>query len=645
MNGIEFQQKLNRKNEMYQKNIQDNNRSNQSQLDNVRKTADLKIKSQSEAHKNQLNKVNKEFETNLDRISTDQKKSLAEKSRQFELAIDENQNEAAKIREENIGKWRTKISDIKSEFERNSAEKDISSQQGREALKRNFDENVENIRKTASKDLESYIESVNQKNSGDAGQFRKDRETLQRAHEANKKSYVQDQLRKKNFFQKTAAADIQDYREKQEKEFLKSRDLNKLRFEKIAQNSDKRIDEEITSRERGLDQKHTESIQKYNQAFTDRYRNLEEQYNKDVRNMSARHRAEMISNGTRSKSLLKKQRDLERESFEEKQTAVIKERNNLAKDFEKKLSQNTSSYQEKMQDMRIDFAGNLADTKTRFSETNARDKLLNRHAKEKLAYDHKIELAYQTDKAKSQSESQQQIAKQKINNLKQDYNRSMSMAVDKSQKDLESAREEMIFEKRILQKRLHEQNSKQNSYLKKVYANKIENLTSGYEKRIAELENKVEQVKDNASYWVKDVVTNMSAEMQREKAILQNELETEVNNSKRLIAEKESRHQKEKSQAEALYNKRMNEQSLSSHRKLKDVQRAADQKLKNESAKYQDIISQNTKYFNRELERLSLASKTERDRIISQYEEQIVQLKRAAKDREDGLKEFNKLNA
>jgi hypothetical protein len=645
MNGIDYQQKLNRQNELYQKSIQDNNRSNKSNIDNVKETASHRLKEQSKAHRTQLDSVNKEFGKNVDRIDSEQKVAFADKSRMFELAVNKNKTEASTIQAKNLKEWRGKFQDIKSQFEDTTKQKDIATTAERESLKKNFEENVVTIRKTADKDLVNYVDSVNKKSTGSANETQKAFQELSAKHTEDRHALVKDRLTKRNFVQKTAAADIQEYREAQVKDFAEHREFTKNRSNELATKVNAKLENEITKKSEQLSKIHTESIHKQNDAFTDRYRNLDEAYNKDIRKMDNKHRAERISRGTHGKGLLEQQRSMERDSFLEKQQTVLNERNELSKHFEKNLSKNTSAYQDEMQDMRIDFSGKLTDTKVEFAQRNTKDKLVDRHRREKGAFDHKIQLSYERERGEIRNEAQRQIANQKINNLKKDYNKSMTMAVQKSHQDLEGAKEEMMFEKRILQKRLHEQNSHQNSFLKKVYTQKLDGVKAGYEKKVADLESKIEQVKDNANYRVRSSIDDMTNEMNREKAILKGGLADEISNVKRISAEREARSLKSKASTEALFNQKLNEQSISSHRKIKEITKESDRKIKSESVRYEDVIDQNNKYFNRELQRLSMASNSERDRIVTQYEEQIVQLKRANTEREDSLKEFNKINS
>lgn len=645
MNGIEYQQKLNRQNELYQKNITDNNRSNESNIENVKKTTSHRMKEQSKAHKTQLDSLNKSFGENVDRISKEQEQALEDKTRQFELAVDKNKVEANNLRAKNLEEWRGKFQDIKSVFEENLNQRDVADTQQRESLKKNFDENVENIRNTADKDLKTYIKTVEKNSSGDADRAQREIQNLSERYQDDKKSLVNDHLRKQNFMKKTATADIQSYRDAQEKEFNNSRDIASERSKALTTQVNDKVEDQIIKSGKILDQAHKESIHKQNQAFTDRFRAQDEQYNKDVRKLDTKYRAEKISNGTLSQSIIDEQREIERQGFADKKDAILKERNELVKNFDKKIIKNTESYQNKMHDMRIDFAGKTTDAQLASAEKTTKDNLKNRNERQRVAHDNRMALEYTQEKNATQIEAQRNVSKQTIDNLKQDYNRSMNLAVSKSQKDLESAKEEMIFEKRVLQKRLHEQNSKQNSFLKKVYTDKLEGMQNGYEKKIADLEVKVKQAQDNAEYWVKDVTVNLTNEMAREKALLRNEIKQEVSNVKRAAAQKDAEHIKDKNELEKKYTLQMNEQSTIAHRKMKDVIRQSDQKVQKESARFQDIIDQNNKYFNRELQRVTMAGKAERERLVSQYEEQIVQLKRANKDREDSLKEFNKLNS
>jgi phage host-nuclease inhibitor protein Gam len=69
-----------------------------------------------------------------------------------------------------------------------------------------------------------------------------------------------------------------------------------------------------------------------------------------------------------------------------------------------------------------------------------------------------------------------------------------------------------------------------------------------------------------------------------------------------------------------------------------------EQKLKSEADRYQDIIDQNNKFMAREFQRLKMASELEKQRLVTQYEEQIKQLKDVYKERTNEIKQYNELN-
>jgi len=82
-----------------------------------------------------------------------------------------------------------------------------------------------------------------------------------------------------------------------------------------------------------------------------------------------------------------------------------------------------------------------------------------------------------------------------------------------------------------------------------------------------------------------------------------------------------------------------------SRKKNKDIQFELNQKLNSEVKRYQEIVDQNNKFFARELQRLQLASSTERQRLVSQYEERIQQLQNVYRDQMNEREQYNKLNS
>ena len=66
--------------------------------------------------------------------------------------------------------------------------------------------------------------------------------------------------------------------------------------------------------------------------------------------------------------------------------------------------------------------------------------------------------------------------------------------------------------------------------------------------------------------------------------------------------------------------------------------------LKNERKKYQKIIDQNNRFYDREMSRLKTANESEKTRLISQYENQIQKMRDAFQRKQNEIEHFSQIN-
>ena len=217
--------------------------------------------------------------------------------------------------------------------------------------------------------------------------------------------------------------------------------------------------------------------------------------------------------------------------------------------------------------------------------------------------------------------------------MKKNFNDSMEQARKTSKRNFEQIKNQMIAEKRDLATKLHDQNSKQSSALREAHSDSMERMMASYEKRIAELELQNKTIQQNSNDTVREVMRKTAQEVQRQRETAKKSALNEIEAEKSLSRAKINQLQTKITKLESSYSNKINEQSLRAKQKLKDQHFELSNQLTSESKRYQEIIEQNNKFFARELQRMKMASQADRDRLVTQYENRIAQLKTAYADR------------
>tara|TARA_Y100000748_G_C15441310_1_gene467281 strand:- start:636 stop:1097 length:462 start_codon:yes stop_codon:yes gene_type:complete len=151
-------------------------------------------------------------------------------------------------------------------------------------------------------------------------------------------------------------------------------------------------------------------------------------------------------------------------------------------------------------------------------------------------------------------------------------------------------------------------------------------------------------LQQNSNDTVKDIIRKTNFEIERQRKAAQESAANQVRLERAASKEKQNALQDKIRNLEANFTEKMNEQTLANRKKVKDIQFTMEQKLKSEADRYQDIIDQNNKFMAREFQRLKMASELEKQRLVTQYEEQIKQLKDVYKERTNEIKQYNELN-
>lgn len=644
MNGVDYASSLSRKGEIYRKNLEDNNRAHKTEVERLKKAHESREVNQKEAHKNQIAKIEKSTNETLNRVKNDQKLALKESGKDYEHALNKYQQEFHEQRSENIKNWNKKFGELKSSFDKNIKERTEENEERTAQLKSNYDENVGEIRKSANKDLKAYLASHSKDKRESDLKFRMEKNKIIANNDKERSATLAKELEKRNFMEKNALRDIRDAREIADKRFLNTKDLQSVKFNKMKTDVDSKIQEQIIEREDKLISSQQEAIRKQNLGFRDRLDETKRQNSENLREIQYQKRAEDISRNEESRQIAKNFKENQEANLEKREKLLIDSRAKLEESYAQKLDETVKSYQGSIREHNMEAAEAKTKLQTKLIEENRKNKYDDAKQREEIQAEHQVSLKYAKAAGELKENDLRKNADLRVENLKASFNESLKSAQEDSQKNFEITQEAMRADKKELERRLHEQNSQQNAFLKEVHAEKLTKMQDGYEKKIQSLEIQNEMLLQNTNDTIRDVVRKTNFEIERQRKAAQESANSRVKAERAISKEKEIALETKLRNAEATFSKKMNEQTLAHRKKLKDVTFEANNKLTSEVNRYKDIIDQNNKFMTREIQRLKLASDTERQRLITQYEDRIQQLQKVYKEKTNELEQFNQLN-
>ena len=555
-----------------------------------------------------------------------------------------NEKEFHELTRDNVRNWNRKFKDLQENFSKNLSDTKEHNQNMRENLDKNYKENVNKVRKTANTDLENYIESTTKDKKDNNFRIRNEKKEILAEAERDRNRLLKSEMEKRSVLKNGAIDRVQENRKLAEKRFLKSRELAEKRFENMNNEVNKRIDEEITERQKINREKRVEQNKMANNEYAEKVDALKRDYNKSLRDLEYRKRAEAISNSKVNKEIEEKYRQNMETQVDLQRETQMRERFDVEKKYSDRLRDTVNSYQNSMREQTIAAGEKVKGIEMELTETNRQDRFEDRQSRERLVHDHRVALNYAQEKGSLSKAESEQDANRKVRALKENFNKSMDRAREQSKKNFEITQQAMHEDKRTLAKRLHEENSKSTANLKKMYNHKIDRLTHGYEKRIQELELQNGLIQQN----LEDTITNMTrktnAEIERQRKAAQESADNRVATERQLGNEKAESLRDKIKNLEASFTQKMNDQTLLHRKRLKTVTFELNQKLKSEANRYQDIIDQNNKFMAREMQRMKVANEADKQRLITQYENRIAQLKKVYNDKTEEVRNFKALN-
>lgn len=643
MSTIDQAAKFNRQGEIYRKSLRDVNSSHKEYVENLKENTDTKVKDQRELYAKDRGILETDYKENLKGIRKDQAKALVDKNKKYVDSVDEQKLDFHKTTKDNVNEWNRKFSDLKEGFSKNQKNQEISDKNNREELKNYYDSSIKSIRGDATKDLNQFKSSLVTKSGTQAADFRKERRDLGDEKDKVVNDLINKNMREKNTFRANVEKETSDMAKVQKTEYLNQRNDADARFKKFSQTAledqDKFQRDEISrvkeSAENGLRQK--------NDVFSKRFKELDRQYNKTLRNNENKEAAEKISQGTINNEHHTKMRKMADLQHASEKKVIIDDKQLEATAFSNKMVELTDSYQDSAKKLKIKTAG---ENSVKNTEHNKKVRDLgyeNRMSKQKLSQENELSIKYEKDNSEARAKGINEASIRAMNNLKKNFSKGMDKALDKSQKDISAAREENIKEKKVLQERLFEQNSKQTSFLKKVNEEKVNKITNGFEKRIVELENQNQILHQNSIDTIQAVKAEAKDEIDRRSNIAIQSAKDQVEIERRASGQREGALRKSLNESQASFARRISSAENNQNKKLRAVTRELTTQNKRNEANFRKDTGLNQRYFAREVERLKSASAQERSTLIGQYEDRIKQMQEVYKEKLLEVKDFNGL--
>lgn len=648
MNGVDYTKSLNRQRELFQRDVEATQRASDQAVKDANNRAEIQVKENAKAYQKYKNNLEKNYQDRYDEIETSQKEALQRKSRDYEKALNQEKVATQKTRRDNVRDWNTKISELNDEYKRNVKEESERNQKNMAQLDKIGNERVETVRKDAEKSVADYQKNMLGSSQDIQVKINSEKRELIRQHEENLNQVVKEELNKRYEIKDRVTRDIAKIREQKNLESERIREIKKDHFKKINEDANKKILQIAEGNKNALklvNESQQSEIKNQNAIFRDKFTKQEKDHYRDMRAAELKAMSQGIGEGSMHKRMIEKQRVEEKNSANQRVSEVLNERNKLTKAYEGKLNQAEEDFQDSYRKKAIQDAKILENTKRELTEISIDERLKDRRKFTKANKDYNNNLEYSRENASRQLNDSRKQSNNKINTLKKEFNASMNDALERSRKELDIVKTEMTKEKRVLSEELHKQNSYNGKFLKKQHAEKMEKTTAKYEEKLQALRDKNTELHQVMHNKIKDVMQQTQDEIARQKKELEKAATIEKNNIRLAAEQKENALRKRLDEVQNKLQRKLNEQRIDNQYKMQQQATRLNRQVKNERQKYQELIDHNNRFFEREFMRLKTASDSERERLITQYEDRIKKLQDANIKKFRELEQFSQVQA
>jgi hypothetical protein len=475
-----------------------------------------------------------------------------------------------------------------------------------------------------------------------------EKRATQVAHEEQVNKLQKQEIEKRNVLKDKVMRDVANMRETQERELVASRERSKDRFNKVVQDTDRKVmnlTEASDKRQKDLVEAQQKEIKNQNLAFRDKFVAQEKAYNKDVRDLEFANKRNGIGVGSTNYENQQQLNKIADENRDKHVRRIFRERNQLAEEYAKSSQKAQQEFNDTYENIKIANAHDREVLKNNLNQANLKERTQERIDKARINEEHQTAINYERNVGQSKANKEQQEAKEKITSLKEQFKESMDRANENSKKSFAAVREEMNREKATLQKRIHEQNSVANEARKEQNDAKMAKMREGYEKRISALEIQNKEIKQSLQNKIQEVMNTSTAEIQRQQRAFKETANNEIKLERAAAKSKQEQLRLSMVEMQKNFDSKLNELRLNADKMNKQLTFDYENKLKDQQEKFQKIIDQNKRFSEREQARLNAASEDQKQRLVTQYEDKIRKLQDVNRAKIQEMERFASLNA
>lgn len=646
MSGIDSAKAAAKEREYFRDAVRKNNQATEKRIENENIRNKEALNKQREIYIKDKNDLEKTYQENLEDIKTKTKEMVGNRSKKANENLErqiENFNRESQVKSKD---FEQRLNDIKNSYGKAfDSERELYTQL-KDADQKRYGKNIKDIQHKTDDVLRRNQEKMSDSVADLKDDFMRDTQKMARNQENQLKDISKSEFQKQSQLKDQLTTNLESTKRSHDAELASKQDYIDTRTSELQNNFQTHSTEmaqDFSDRMNNFAQSQRNQNLKSNRENQKLLNDLNVNHSKELRNQQAKYLKESSSG------------DVAKISEEQGKINSMSMYNNRVKHLQNQLIESDRKSNAELQKEQDIFAktfkderqGNAQLTEKKLNEakadktiTMAQERVKNEKKTSNLEFQNRIDRENFNREIKFEKDA----AKTRMKNMDENFKKTLSALEQKSRMDLDDLKNITQKDKDDFMRIMTENRNNEMYEMKREFGRVMDMTVEGYEKRLSTYQRENEYLKQTMDQKVQNMMDQANKSIETQKKLFDdittaNEREMQILNDQR-----EHNHRTEMNKMMTSFQKKMDKMQLDNETKVKILTNDYENKLKELSSLRNKDNMMNEMSRAQELERIKDTFDKEKERIITQYQNQIIEMKKSHDSQVEDIKNFKKLS-
>ncbi len=643
MNGVDYSKQLARERDHYQNTIQKDRANSEKRIEaEQERSENIQVK-QREVYDRDRKELETDYKTNISDIKERTGDSIDNIKERFHKQNKAEQERFHEERSTSKKDFDGRMKDIKNSYDRAFRNERAGNESVVDAKAKRYDENVSRLTQEKDKQLGVYQEKLATTGTDMRDQYKREKEQLVRVQEDRLADVYKKESTKRTELKEGLQKDLKRTQEAYSANNEQAQDYSRDKVRSMNDSFNDRVgkmSEDYAKKNENFVENAAIENKQTNKQHQNDIAEVRSNYERSLRNIDIEKRRRDNGSGEFSEIVRRQQGLKDDQVFEEKIERLQAQKAEEKRNFNKHADEMSEGNRDTLRVQSAEAAARL-EKKERVMMA---DKIVNvSNEREKANKQSALQQASQhseRQRYEGQISSERNMAGKNMTKLKENFNKSLADLQERNDKFVVSLKDQTDEDKVKFINQSNQQRNDEITDLRRNF-NKLMDTTSGdYESRLNTANRENGQLRTELDQKVSFLMGDADRRVEQQTRMYEDKRQADLKAAQALMDHRQSAFQAKIRDVSNSYQQKMDQQTYDSEMRLKQVTKDFEAQLKAKDALYAKDMGEKTNLNNAELKRLKSAMDAEKGQLISQYENQITELKRSHKLEQDKLNDY-----